>query len=365
MNAPRVLVLGSVLAQPMGGVRRHNQELLPRAARLLRERGGSLAVLAGRDGLPFELGDDVERLDSSIPARPALARAALESRAVENVLERARASGRAFEVVHTAHLPVPRGLDTPLTLTLHDLKSVFSSAEPRVRRWVGRRVVQDALQRAARVIAVSQTLRDELVDALGASPTKIVVAPNGADHLPLKPRDPRPDAPILFVGHLEPRKNVALLLRALALESERGERALGDLWLAGEGRAEHRAELERLARDLGVASRVKFLGLRSDEQLAALYATCRLVALPSLREGFDIPLVEALRAGAPVACSDLPVHRELAGEAARYFDPNDAAQFVLAAAAAVQAHKSPTHLASWDDTARACVEAWISARSSR
>jgi glycosyltransferase involved in cell wall biosynthesis len=360
VNAPRVLVLGSVLAQPMGGVRRHNQELLPRAARLLRERGGSLSVLAGRDGVAFDLGPDIERLESSIPARPALARAALETHGVARALARASDNGRPFDVVHTAHLPAPRGLATPLTFTLHDLKSVFSRTAPRLRRWIGRCVVQDALDRSARVIAVSQTLRNELVEAFGAPPDKLAVVPNGADHLPLEPRKASADAPILFVGHLEPRKNVALLLRALALEPK-----LGELWLAGEGRADARSGLERLAHELGVAQRVKFLGLQSDRQLAELYATCRFVALPSLREGFDIPLVEALRAGAPVACSELAVHRELAGAAAAYFDPNDAAQFVRAAGEVRERLAPQVRLATWDDAARACVEAWVSARRLR
>lgn len=353
MTSPRVLVLGSVLAQPMGGVRRHNQEVLPRAARLLRRGGGALTVLAGRDGLALELGDEIEVRSSAIPSAPALVRAAFESRELARVLAQAERDGRGFDVVHTAHLPVPRALDTPLTLTLHDLKSVFSASEPRLRRWVGRRVLADALARSAAAICVSHTLANELRDELGADAAKLRVAHNGADHLPLEPRAPTASAPTLCVGRLEPRKNVELLLRAFALEPQ-----LGELWLAGDSKGEHAQRLEALARELRIEGRVRFLGLVDDARLAQLYATCRRVALPSLREGFDLPLVEALRAGAPLLCSNLPVHRELAGSQARYFDPLDPADFLRAAQESELAPSLP-ELPTWEHAAERYVDTWL------
>ena len=105
MTAPRVLVSGVVLSLPMSGVIRHNRELLPRVARLLEEGGGRLAVLDGADPVPFALPESVERFPSGVPAEPALARAAVEGRA----LRRALAQG-SFDLVHTGHLPAPRAL---------------------------------------------------------------------------------------------------------------------------------------------------------------------------------------------------------------------------------------------------------------
>jgi len=359
MNAPRVLVVGSVLSQPMGGVRRHNQEFLPRAASLLRERGGALSVLAGRDGLALEPGPQVEVLASSAPAQPAALRAALESSAVQRALREARERGAPFDLVHTAHLPAPRALDTPFTLTLHDLKSVLAPGEGGVRRFVGRCLLQDALRRAERVLTVSRTLSSELREHFDAPQERLAHAPNGCDHLPLEPRHVATDAPLLFVGHLEPRKNLALLLHALALAPD-----LGKLQLAGAPKGDERARLEHLARELRIEARVEFLGLLSDAELAHHYAHCRAVVLPSLREGFDIPLVEALRAGAPLACSDLAVHRELAGSHASYFEPNSP-QALAAAVRAAQPPIATPQLATWDDTARAYVECWISAARPR
>ncbi len=355
MNAPRVLVVGSVLSQPMGGVRRHALELLPRAARLLGERGGGLAVLTGRDGLPFELGPDVELLDSTIPARPVALRATLESAGIRRALASARAAGKPFDLVHTAHLPLPRGLDAPQSFTVHDLKSVFSASEPTVRRWVGRCAIADALRRACVVFTVSQTLKRELIEHLGAPEEKCVAALNGCDHLPLVPRAPTPDAPLLFVGHVEPRKNLGVLLEALARAPD-----LGRAVLAGAAKGGERARLEALARKLGLLERVEFLGLLNDDALARLYSRCRVVVLPSSREGFDLPLAEALRAGAPIACSDLAVHRELAGADASYFDPTSA-DALIAALRSAREPSARAARATWDQSARACVEAWLNA----
>ncbi len=361
-GAPRVLVVGSVLSQPMGGVRRHNLELLPRAAQRLRESGGSLAVLVGRDGLPFALDPRIELLASSIPARPAALRAARESAGIRSALRAAHDAGAPFDLVHTAHLPLPRGLELPQSFTVHDLKSVFSATEPRMRRWVGRCVISDAVKRARVVFTVSQTLKQELIEHLGAPADKLVVVPNGADHLPLEARQPLNDAPLLFVGHLEPRKNVETLLRALAQAPD-----LGRVQLAGAAKADERERLESLARELDVAQRVEFLDLVDDAALAQLYASCRAVVLPSLREGFDLPLAEALRARAPIACSDLPVHRELAGAHASYFDPHSPSALVDAVRDALRAADEPRtnrELATWDDAARVCVEAWVDAWTS-
>jgi glycosyltransferase involved in cell wall biosynthesis len=216
-------------------------------------------------------------------------------------------------------------------------------------------VISDALRRACVVFTVSHTLQRELIEHLGAPADKLVATLNGCDHLPLEARQPAHDAPLLCVGHLEPRKNIATLLRALALAPD-----LGRLQLAGAAKGDERQRLERLVRELGLTERVEFLGLQDDRALARLYARCRAVVLPSLREGFDLPLAEALRAGAPVACSDLAVHRELAGEGACYFDPTSSAALVDALRAARAPHAAP-QLPSWDEAAHATVAAWISA----
>jgi len=353
LSAPRVLVCGTVLAQGIGGVQRHNRELLPRLARLLENQGGRLAVLLGRDGLDFELPASIERIASDVPSSPAAWRAWHESGALRAALKRSSARGGAFDLVHTAHLPAPRGLDVPFTLTLHDLKSVASPFVPLVRRLVGRSILRSAVRRAAHVFCVSSTLARETIEFTGAAQARVSVAPNGCDHLPRVERAPSSEPFLLFVGRLEPRKDVATLLRALALDS-----TLPRVVLAGAEQGEHGTELRLLAKQLNVGERVSFAGPQSDSALAQLYAECAAVVLPSLREGFDLPLVEALRAGAPVLASDLPVHRELAGEAVRYFAPGDPAQLLDSRRSC--SHPSSPSLATWDDCASEMLARWTS-----
>lgn len=353
MRAPSVLVCGTVLAQGVGGVQRHNRELLPRLARRLEDGGGRIAVMLGREGLDFDLPAAIERIESDVPATPAAWRAWHESAALRGALERAHAQGRPFDLVHTAHLPVPRGLGVPFTLTLHDLKSVALRSAPLLRRLVGRSVLRSSVRRAAHVFCVSSTLARETLACTEAAPTHVSVAPNGCDHLPLLERSPTRDPFLLFVGRLEPRKDVETIFRALALDG-----TLPRVVLAGSEQGTHGAELRARARELQVQQRVEFAGPQEDASLARLYAGCTAVVLPSLREGFDLPLVEALRAGAPVVASDLPVHRELAGQAARYFAAGDSAQLV----AALRAHaaQAAPRLATWDDCADAMLSSWAS-----
>jgi glycosyltransferase involved in cell wall biosynthesis len=357
VSALRVLVSGVVLAQPMGGVRRHNQEMLPRVAEMLAERGGSLAVMAGRDAIAFALPPEIEVLPSPVPARPALARAALESRWLRKYALEARERGRPFSLIHTAHLPAPRAMEIPFTITLHDLKSVASPSEPFARRIVGRRVLRDALDRAAAVIVVSQALRDEVRELFDVPLAKLHVVANGADHLPYSRRRPARDAPLVCVGHLEPRKNVELLLRALASDA-----TLPKLELAGSGKGDHERRLRGLAGQLGVAARVKFLGEQTDAQLAELYATCACVVLPSRREGFCIPAAEARRAGAPLAISRLPALLEVAGVRTPSFDPGDPRECARAIHTALRSPPpARANDFTWGPAAAKLLDAWSAA----
>jgi glycosyltransferase involved in cell wall biosynthesis len=363
MSAPRVLVSGVVLSQPMGGVRRHNQELLPRVAVLLRERGGSLAVLVGREGLAIELPEWIERIPSNVPARPALVRATLEGRTLRSMLAAASLSGRAFDLVHTAHLPVPRQLPVRYTLTLHDLRSLELEHSPLSRRLIGKKVIGEAVARAAAVMTVSETVRSQLVERFRLDPARVSVVANAADHFAALSRSVRPDSPILYVGHLEPRKNVELLLRALALDE-----TLPDLCLAGAAKGEEDERLRALAIELRIAPRVRFLGAFDDRELPSLYASAACLALPSRIEGFGIPVLEAQRARVPVAVARAGALIEVAGENAPSFDPNDPAECAYALRAAISSPADAIDRASrradgfrWQASAERWCDVWCSA----
>lgn len=362
MNAPRVLVSGIVLGQPMGGVRRHNLELLPRVARLLAEHGGSLCVLEGRERVAFELPAPIERIESDVPAGPPLVRSGKERRALQRALEEARARGRPFDLVHVAHLPAPRGLAVPFTLTLHDLRHLEASRTS-VRGWLGPRVVAVAAREAARVITVSESVRRELVRRLRLDAARIDVVSNAADHLAPLARRATADAPLLCVGHIEPRKNLELVVHALALDP-----TLPRLLVAGAEKPGHAAKLRELARDLGVESRVELRGPFDDGDLPRLLAECAAVVLPSRLEGFGIVALEAQRALAPLAIAHIPALVEVAGEAGPSFSPDDPRGCALAIAAALRMTASELAAAreraarfTWDASARAWFDAWRAA----
>jgi glycosyltransferase involved in cell wall biosynthesis len=161
----------------------------------------------------------------------------------------------------------------------------------------------------------------------------------------------------LCVGHLEPRKNVELLLRALALDA-----SLPDVQLAGSGKGDAERRLRALASELGVAARVTFLGECGDGRLAELYASCACVVLPSLREGFCIPAAEARRAGAPLAIARLPALLEVAGPRTPSFDPRDPRDCARAIHAALDsAPPASTNEFNWDASARNLLDAWVTA----
>ena len=187
--APRLLVSGVVLGQPMGGVRRHNAELLPRLAERLRAAGGGLGVLEGAVPIPFELPDVVERIPSNVPFQPPHMRALAESRALREALAAAAAAGRPFDLVHTAHLPAPRSLGVPVTRTVHDLRSIDLERAPFVRRLIGGRVLRRAFEGARAVGVVSDWMATRVVEEWPNLEDASIIG-NGADHLPLLRREP-------------------------------------------------------------------------------------------------------------------------------------------------------------------------------
>ena len=206
---------------------------------------------------------------------------------------------------------------------IHDLSwhRVPWAVRPDTARALAERLERTLLD-ADLLLTDSQAVAGELA-AAGVAPARVRAIHLGPGHLPRSPvalaaaAPPAgtPDRYGLFVGTLEPRKNVTTLLAAWR-ELRRAGGAPPLLlcgpygWRAGE-----------LRRELAAAESegwLRYLGYVSPSELAALYRGAAVVALPSLYEGFGIPVVEALAAGAPLVLSDLPVFREVAGDAALY-----------------------------------------------
>jgi glycosyltransferase involved in cell wall biosynthesis len=193
------------------------------------------------------------------------------------------------------------------------------------------------LQEAALVVCPSHATATSVVDAALAVSDRVMVVPNGVDHAPsdaaaerdagrLLRSDP-PTTDILHVGSTIPRKRLDLLLEAFAGVARRRT----DARLVRVG-GPFTSEQEAHARHLGVANRILALPFLSRGTLDAVYRRAALLVLPSDREGFGLPVVEAMAAGVPVVGRDLGVLREIAGGAATFVsgdDPDEWARAIL------------------------------------
>jgi glycosyltransferase involved in cell wall biosynthesis len=209
--------------------------------------------------------------------------------------------------------------------TVHDIEKLQSPWH-KARDLPSKLMGKPGIRAADRVVAVSEWTRENVVARCGFPYERTLVIYNGIDHGIYRPEDggkgapPQGPAYILYVGSEVPRKNMPALLRVLRELRPEGIR-LKKAGLPG-GPEDRRATLQEAGR-LGVGDSLDLLGLVSEEELATLYRGALALVMPSLYEGFGLPLIEAMACGCPVVCSDLPVLREVAGDAAQFFPAQD------------------------------------------
>jgi glycosyltransferase involved in cell wall biosynthesis len=190
-----------------------------------------------------------------------------------------------------------------------------------------RHLMPMAVRLADRVICVSQHTASELTSQCPYAQDKTRVVHEGTtvfsdstdslNSLKLAVDLSRPY--FLFVGTVEPRKNLGRLIEAYAhLHPE--IRQVADLVVIG-GKGWGGVNVESLSEQHGIADRVKVLGYVNDQQLSVLYSKALFLAMPSLYEGFGLPLLEAMSWGTPVLTSQISSMPEIAGEAAVFVDP--------------------------------------------
>lgn len=233
-----------------------------------------------------------------------------------------------FDVWVTDSLPVPRfGADVKTVITVHDLRHLADRRYLSLQRYMLQRLGMGAgLRRADAVVTVSQWSAGILSERYGVPAAKLHVIPNAAGPLPGGGSpDPAYGRYMLSVGHLEPRKDQATLVRAFAVLFREWE---GNLVIAGRG--DTRESLEALVEELGIGERVFFTGEVMDDTLGDLYRGCVCLVCPAVYEGFGMTVLEGLSAGVPVVASDIPPHREVAEGAVTYFHPGDPADLARA-----------------------------------
>lgn len=299
------------------GVGRYTLSLLTALAAYDDELVATAFTFRGRGGLGAAVPHGVR-----VASRPAPARALQELWARAEWPHVELLSG-ALDVFHATNFVLPPLRRARGVVTVHDLSylhhpGTVSSASARYRDLVPR-----SLARAAVVVAPSQATADAVRDAYDVT-VPIAVTPLGVDpawatatppDAALRTQLGLPSAYLLFVGTLEPRKDLRTLLAA--------HRLLDDpppLVLVGP---------PGWGADLDTRGCIT-TGYLEDERLRRVVAGASALVLPSRDEGFGIPVVEALAAGTPVVASDLPVLREVGGHVAVYADPGDPGAFAAA-----------------------------------
>lgn len=361
MGERRVLVDLLGFTGSRGGTETYVRELLPRlAADLSHVR---FAALTGRVGAEKVRDFFPGRLQTLpwVGADPATW--AVGAVAATEVVAR---RGRADLVWAPANFgPVLRG--TPRVVTVHDAiyDEVPGGLAERAQRAVTSLLMRRSAQTADRVLTVSHAAAASIERHLGIAPEHISVVHNGS-------AEPRPVADpggilsplalptgrpvVLSVGNRMPHKNFRGLLEALATIPTVARPVAV---VAGSRLPDPLAD--DVAR-LGLEDDVILPGWVSDEQLEALFQVADLYVCPSLVEGFGLPVIDALRRGVPVLANDVPVLREVGGDAARYADATDATAFGAAITASLstppdadarEAARAWTSRFTWDDAAEA------------
>ena len=307
-----------------GGMETYARELLPElAARDDLELTAFVNRAAARAGGPWADAARQVVVDVDVANRLQWVRA--EQQLLPGLARRV-----GVDLVHSLASTAPLRGRVPRVTTVHDLLYAKVPDAHFGLRGLGMRVlVPAAVRRSHRLIVDAASTRDDLVSDLGVDPAKVDVVPLAADsHETPTPVDERSlraqldlgNRPVvLSVSAKRPHKNLAALIRAVAALPPPGRPILV---IPGYS-TPHEHELQALAVELDVAGDLRMPGWIGPADLEGLYALARACVLPSLYEGFGLPVLEAMRRGVPVACSDRSSLPEVAGEAALTFDPGD------------------------------------------
>jgi len=239
---------------------------------------------------------------------------------------------RSFDLFHGTNFDIPLWQVCPTVLTVHDL-SAFLYPETHEVRSVrrARRRLPLMARTATQIVTPSESVRHEVAEQLRVSREKIVAIPAAARSI-FRPLPPNQTAEVrrklgveddflLYVGTIEPRKNLNVLLDAyrkiigsaglepqLVIAGKKG-------WLTD--------DLFGRLRELGIKDRVHFTGYLPDNDLCALYSSCRIFIYPSKYEGFGLPPLEAMACGAVVIASSTPAVTEVVEDAACLVAPGE------------------------------------------
>jgi len=233
------------------------------------------------------------------------------------------------ELFHATEHLLPPLHGAATVLTVHDMIfKLFPQTQKRLNYWYLNATMPLYCRRADAIVTVSECSKQDIVARYGLDPAKVTVIHEaaGPEFSPTSPAEQErvrrryglPEQFVIHVGVIEPRKNLTRLVEAL--QRLRGEGLSIPLVAVGPKGWLYDDFFQRLEQ-LQVRDAVYFLGYVPLADLAAAYSAARLAAMPSVYEGFGLPVLEAMACGTPVVCSGTSSLPEIGGDAARYFDP--------------------------------------------
>jgi len=327
VSAPRRIGVNAIFLEPgMGGLETYVREIVPQLAR---QSGGSRVTVVcnprGRDLLAAEpWAGEVELLAPSLFGRPGL-------KAISELTALGALASRRFDALLSVALTAPLRTRAANVVLLADVTWIVvpdlrDGGGHTVRLW--RALVPPVARRADRVIALTHSGADAIVEHLGVRRERIDVIPLGYEGSTRAEPTPAPvlrerlglgTGPlVLNVAAKKAHKNLARLVEAMAIV----RREVPDAQLVLPGApTPYEQELRGLAADAGIAEGVIFPGFVEDTDLEGLYTLADCFAFPSINEGFGLPLLEAMAHDVPVVCADASALPEVVGEAAVLVDP--------------------------------------------
>ncbi len=362
----------------MGGIETYLRALVPELVRLAPET--SFRVYCSPGGRRYL--EQQEWAGAPLVTHPLLGRRG--TKAITELTVLGYLAGRQVDLLHSLAMTAPLRTRAVNVVTLADITWILAPDPGELwttRLW--RVVVPPVARGADRVIALSRAGAEHVSGYLGVPAERIDVIPLAAGVNELSTPTPSPELRsrlrlgegpvILTVSAKKVHKNLMRLVRAMVAVVERWPDAM--LVMPGNPTA-HERELRELAAELGIAANVVFPAYVDTADLEGLYALARCFVFPSINEGFGIPVLEAMRRGVPVACSRASALPEVAGDAARYFDPESVRAIAdaitelladrdLAADLAARGRRREAQF-TWEAVARSTLEsyarAWTQAR---
>lgn len=240
-----------------------------------------------------------------------------------------------IDLYHGLHYSMPIIKKSKVVTTIHDTTFYkFPEKHLWTKRLFFRFFIKYSSQKSDHLITVSENTKNDLIKLFNVDPGKITTTHLGVDDLfkpiedsekfrVIKNKYKLPDQFVLFVGLIEPRKNLPSLIKAFATFLNKSE--LNDdyyLVIAGRWGWESK-ELLAISNILNIAEKVLFPGYIESEDLPFLYNMAKIFVYPSFYEGFGLPVLEAMACGTPVITSNISSMPEFVGDSGLLIDPNE------------------------------------------